>query len=84
MPSDTEVFYDRLAGLAAAIGDSPKLSNWFRKLSTTPAADRPRVVQGLVTQMTAHGEDPQLIRCITLLADSRMLRAVEAALDTSE
>lgn len=84
MSSDTEVFYDRLAGLAAAIGESPELSNWFRKLSAAPAVDRPRVVQGLVTQMTANGEDPQLIRCITLLADNRILQAVEAALDTSE
>lgn len=84
MSSDTEVFYDRLAGLAAAIGESSELTSWFRKLSAAPAADRPRVVQSLVTQMTAKGEDPQLIHCITSLADSRILRAVEAALDTSE
>ena len=80
MPTDTDVFFDRLADLACVIAESPKLADWFRQLLDVPAAERARVIQGMVTEMVSGGEDRQLIRSIALLADPRILRAVEDAI----
>ena len=80
MPSDTEILFDTLADLACVIGESPRLADWFRMLLDAPAADRTCVIHGMVTVMVAESEDPKLVRSIALLADPRILRAVEAAI----
>ena len=80
MALETEMFYEKLAELTSVIGGDTELRGWFSGLVSMSVVDRTHAIQSMVSRMTEAHEDTHLTRVLALLADPRVLDAVDAAL----
>lgn len=73
--------FEQLTTIVQVLGADAALRAWFEALRHQSESGRHRAIHAMIQRMVADQEDPEWITALRLLADARIFRAVQLAVD---